>query len=105
MKKVSHKRFHLTSQYKNFEEQFTFDTTGNFANYKQDATGDGTFELNQSRTHSKANEIATLGGSSSNILSGKNGCFWGLLIGVFRRALGIIIYYQFCAMFIFRILP
>ncbi|MDR1492866.1 MAG: RHS repeat-associated core domain-containing protein [Planctomycetaceae bacterium] len=63
----------IVSQYKNWEEQFAFDATGNFANYKQDSTGDGTFELNQSRTHSQANEILTIGGSSSNILSDKNG--------------------------------
>jgi hypothetical protein len=28
----------IISQYKNWEEQFTFDATGNFANYKQDST-------------------------------------------------------------------
>jgi YD repeat-containing protein len=63
----------IVSQYKNWEEQFTFDATGNFANYKQDSNGDGTFELNQSRTHSKANEILTIAGSTSYVASDKNG--------------------------------
>jgi hypothetical protein len=63
----------IISQDKNWGEQFTFDTTGNFANYKQDATGDGTFELNQVRTHSKANEIATIGGSNTLVSNDRNG--------------------------------
>ena len=58
---------------KNFAEQFTFDATGNFANYKQDATGDGTFELNQARTHTKANEIATIAGASTYVANDANG--------------------------------
>jgi YD repeat-containing protein len=58
---------------KNYAEQFTFDATGNFANYKQDATGDGTFELNQNRTHSKANEILTVAGVTSHVAHDKNG--------------------------------
>jgi RHS repeat-associated protein len=63
----------IVSQYKNWEEQFIFDATGNFANYKQDTNGDGTFELNQPRTHSKANEILTVASSTSLIASDRNG--------------------------------
>ncbi|MDR1382702.1 MAG: RHS repeat-associated core domain-containing protein, partial [Planctomycetaceae bacterium] len=37
------------------------------------SNGDGTFELNQPRTHSKANEILTVAGSSSYVSSDKNG--------------------------------
>jgi YD repeat-containing protein len=58
---------------KNWAEQFTFDATGNFANYKQDATGDGTFELNQSRVHNKANEIASIAGATTHTSHDANG--------------------------------
>ena len=58
---------------KNFAEQFAFDATGNFATYKQDAAGDGTFELNQARTHTKANEIATIAGASTYTANDANG--------------------------------
>jgi RHS repeat-associated protein len=63
----------IVSQYKNWEEQFTFDATGNFANYKQDANGDGTFDLNQNRVHNKVNEITSIAGSTSYVANDKNG--------------------------------
>ena len=50
-----------------------FDATGNFATYKHDAAGDGTFELNQARTHTKANEIATIAGASTYTTNDANG--------------------------------
>jgi RHS repeat-associated protein len=59
--------------YKNWEEQFTFGATGNFANYKQDSNGDGTFDLNQNRVHNKVNEITSIAGSTSYVASDKNG--------------------------------
>jgi RHS repeat-associated protein len=63
----------IISQYKNWEEQFTFDATGNFANYKQDQNGSGSWSLNHTRTHSKANEILTVAGSTSYVANDKNG--------------------------------
>jgi hypothetical protein len=63
----------IVSQYKNWEEQFAFDATGNFANYKQDQNGDGTFELNQNRVHNKVNEITSIAGVSTYVSSDKNG--------------------------------
>ncbi|MCL4176188.1 MAG: hypothetical protein KJ072_00350 [Verrucomicrobia bacterium] len=43
-----------------FGQAWTFDQTGNWANFKQDDNGDGTWDLNQNRTHNLANEIATI---------------------------------------------
>ncbi len=43
-----------------FGQAWTFDQTGNWANFKQDDNGDGTWDLNQDRTHNTANEIATI---------------------------------------------
>jgi RHS repeat-associated protein len=63
----------IVSQYKHWEEQFTFDATGNFAHYKQDANGDGTFDLNQNRVHNNVNEITSIAGSTSLIASDRNG--------------------------------
>jgi RHS repeat-associated protein len=63
----------IVSQYKNWEEQFTFDATGNFANYKQDTNGDGTFDVNQNRVHNKVNEITSIASSTSYIASDRNG--------------------------------
>ncbi len=59
---------------KTFGEEFTFDTTGNWLNYKQDASGDGTFEVNQTRTHNAANEILTISGGNTLVSHDRNGC-------------------------------
>ena len=48
-----------------WEEDFTFDPTGNWNNYLTKVSG--TTNLNQDRTHNKANEILTIAGSSSLI--------------------------------------
>jgi RHS repeat-associated protein len=58
---------------KNFAETFAFDAVGNWTNFHQDATGDGTFELNQTRTHNPANEILTVGSSSACVATEANG--------------------------------
>jgi len=50
-----------------FAQEWSFDPTGNWTNFKEDATGDGTFELDQNRTHNKFNEITQIAGSSSHI--------------------------------------
>ncbi len=57
-----------------FEEDFTYDVTGNWLNYKQDANGDGTFDVNQTRTHNAANEILTIAGSNASVAHDRNGC-------------------------------
>ncbi|MDD3470824.1 MAG: RHS repeat-associated core domain-containing protein [Thermoguttaceae bacterium] len=59
---------------KTFGEQFTFDMTSNWLNYKQDANGDGTFEVNQTRTHNTANEIQTISGGNTLVSHDRNGC-------------------------------
>src|SRR4029453_16005262 len=47
-----------------FEQNWGFDCLGNWSSFKEDAAGDGTFELDQTRTHNKVNEITgTTGGS------------------------------------------
>lgn len=57
---------------KSYEDNFTFDATGNFATYKQDKTGGG-FTLTQNRTHTKANEIATIAGVPTYVANDANG--------------------------------
>ncbi|MDD3470498.1 MAG: RHS repeat-associated core domain-containing protein, partial [Thermoguttaceae bacterium] len=59
---------------KSFEEDFAFDMTGNWLNYKQDANGDGAFEVNQTRTHNLANEILTISGGNTLVSHDRNGC-------------------------------
>ncbi|MDD3470825.1 MAG: RHS repeat-associated core domain-containing protein, partial [Thermoguttaceae bacterium] len=59
---------------KTFGEQFTFDMTSNRLNYKQNANGDGTFEVNQTRTHNTANEIQTISGGNTLVSYDRNGC-------------------------------
>jgi RHS repeat-associated protein len=58
---------------KSYQDNFAFDKTGNFANYKQDSNGNGTFDLNQNRVHNKANEIATIAGASTYTGNDANG--------------------------------
>jgi RHS repeat-associated protein len=58
---------------KGWEENFAFDATGNWNTFKQDTNGNGTWDLNQSRTHNKANEIVTIAGSSNLVASDQNG--------------------------------
>jgi hypothetical protein len=55
---------------KNFAEDWTLDMTGNWPTFKQDTDGNGTWDLNQSRTHDEANEITEIteiAGSSSHV--------------------------------------
>jgi len=40
-----------------FEQQWGLDATGNWKAFKQDNDGNGTWELNQTRTANKVNEI------------------------------------------------
>ena len=55
-------------QNKNFAEEWTLDALGNWMNFNQDTNGDNTWEFEQGRTHTVANEILTLAGSSANVL-------------------------------------
>jgi RHS repeat-associated protein len=50
----------------NFTESWNFDNTGNWSQYNRA----GTIE---NRTHNKANEVATIGGSSANVAVDRNG--------------------------------
>ncbi len=56
-----------------FAQEWTFDSTGNWSVFKEDATGDGTFELDQSRTHNKFNEITHIAASSSHVAHDRAG--------------------------------
>ena len=57
----------LVSNSKTFGEARSLDMTGNWSRYQQDSDGDGTLDLDQSRTHNAVNEIrsfaATVGDS------------------------------------------
>ena len=58
----------------NFAEQFTFDKTGNFANYWwASINGSTVLDYNESRSHNPANEIALINGSATKVASDKNG--------------------------------
>jgi hypothetical protein len=50
----------LTSNTKTFAEDWSLDMTGNWSTYKQDDDGDGTWELDQDRTHNGVNEITAI---------------------------------------------
>ncbi len=50
-----------------WEEDFTYDPTGNWTNYLTKVSG--TTTLNQSRTSTKVNSLATIAGSSALIVS------------------------------------
>ncbi len=56
-----------------FAQEWSFDPTGNWTVFKEDATGDSTFELDQSRTHNKFNEITQIAGSSSHVAHDRAG--------------------------------
>lgn len=48
----------------NFEQQWGFDPLGNWSSFKEDAAGDGTFELDQTRSTNNVNEITGITGGS-----------------------------------------
>ncbi|MDR1384698.1 MAG: hypothetical protein LBJ67_12770 [Planctomycetaceae bacterium] len=58
---------------KSYQDNVTFDATGNFASYKQDSNSDGKFDLNQNRAHNKVNEIYSIGDSTANTDVDANG--------------------------------
>ena len=58
---------------KNFAEEWTLDATGNWSSFKQDTDGDGTWNLNQSRTHNAANEITQIAGSGDHVAYDRSG--------------------------------
>ncbi len=57
----------LVPMTKTFGEAWTLDAAGNWTNFKQDTDGDGNWNVNQDRSHNKANEIATIASSSSHV--------------------------------------
>jgi RHS repeat-associated protein len=52
----------LVSNTKTFAEAWSLDMTGNWSGYREDTDGDGTWNLNQSRTYGAANEITATSG-------------------------------------------
>jgi RHS repeat-associated protein len=63
----------LASGTKSFGESWSLDMTGNWGNVKQDTNGDGTWELDQARTHDAANEIATIAGLTTHVAHDRAG--------------------------------
>jgi len=57
----------LITNTKTFAEDWTLDPNGNWSTFKQDTDGDGTWDVNQSRTHNKANEITQIAGASTHV--------------------------------------
>jgi hypothetical protein len=68
---LSGDRQSITSR--NFAESWSLDTTGNWATYKKDDDGNGTWDLDQARTHNAANEIAQIAGSSTHVAHDRAG--------------------------------
>jgi hypothetical protein len=50
-----------------FAKERSLDPTGNWPGFKQDTDGDGTWELEQSRTHDTANQTTQIDGSSTHV--------------------------------------
>ena len=57
----------ISGDTKTFAEGWQLDMTGNWSNYKQDDDGDGTWDLDQSRTHNAVNEITQIAGTSTRV--------------------------------------
>jgi RHS repeat-associated protein len=47
-----------------FAQEWAFDATGNWSNFKEDNNGDGTWDLDQPRTHNKVNELTVIGATT-----------------------------------------
>jgi hypothetical protein len=58
---------------KNFAEDWSLDPTGNWSTYRQDEDGDGTWDLDQPRTHNPANEITQIAGTSTHVAHDRAG--------------------------------
>jgi RHS repeat-associated protein len=52
---------------KNFAQDWTLDQLGNWPTFKQDDNGNGTWDLNQGRTHNEANELTHIDSSNSHV--------------------------------------
>ena len=63
----------LVAQTKNFAEQWSLDPTGNWNAFKQDDDGDDTWDLDQDRDHTKANEIDQIDSSSTHVAHDRAG--------------------------------
>ena len=55
---------HTTISSKNFAQDWSLDALGNWSTFKQDDNGNGTWDLEQPRTHNVANELTTIGAYS-----------------------------------------
>lgn len=56
-----------------FAESWSLDMTGNWPLFRQDADGDGAWELDQSRNHNSVNELTQIAGSSAHVLHDRAG--------------------------------
>jgi len=50
-----------------FEQQWTLDKLGNWSQFNQDDSGDGTFDLQQTRTQNQVNEITAIGAAAGPV--------------------------------------
>ncbi len=57
----------LVAQTKNFAEQWSLDPTGNWNAFKQDTDGDDDWDLDQTRSHNKSNELTQIAGSGVHV--------------------------------------
>ena len=48
----------------NFAQDWALDATGNWSTFKEDSDGDTNWNLDQPRTHNKANEITVIGATT-----------------------------------------
>ncbi len=55
----------LVADTKSLAQQWSLDATGNWSSFQEDADGDGTWGLDQSRSHNSANEITQIAGTSA----------------------------------------
>src|SRR5690606_1812737 len=64
---------HTAISSKNFAESWALDMTGNWPTFQQDTDGDGTWDLDQSRTHNAANELTQIAGSTAHVAEDRDG--------------------------------
>jgi RHS repeat-associated protein len=54
-------------------QQWSLDATGNWSSFKEDTDGDGTWDLDQSRSHNPVNEITQIAGTSVHVAHDRAG--------------------------------
>ena len=63
----------IVSGTKSFAQQWTLDPLGNWPTFKEDTDGDGSWNLDQARSHNKGNEITAIDSSSTHIAHDRGG--------------------------------